>query len=193
MAVWPGRLTMMIRSITQFPGPGNRDKAVRTFHNGRAAGRGGPFVSWAVPLGPRTRRATRPMDLIPLYPGFKLAHVGFVIASGTLFAVRGLGTLTGAAWPAWLAVRRLSYAIDSGLLLFALLLLATLRLNPFAVPWLATKLALLVVYIVLGSLALKRARSPAGRTLAFIAALLCFGYIVSVALAHDPLGVFAAR
>lgn len=129
------------------------------------------------------------MNLLDLYPGLKSAHVGCVFASGMLFAARGVGVLAGARWPAMRPVKRLSYLIDSGLLLFALLMLLALRWNPFAVPWLATKLALLVVYIVLGSLALKRARSRRVRTICFVAALLCFAFIVTVAHAHDPLGV----
>ena len=70
----------------------------------------------------------------------------------------------------------------------ALLLLAMLRLNPFVEPWLAAKLALLPAYVVLGVMALRRARSPRSRIAWFVAALACFGMMVSIARAHHPLG-----
>ena len=60
---------------------------------------------------------------------------------------------------------------------------------PFVHSWLTVKVVLLVVYIVLGSFALKRARKPATRLVTWLAALAIFGFIVSVARAHHPLGV----
>ena len=49
-----------------------------------------------------------------------------------------------------------------------------------------------MVYIVLGSFALKRARTPRGCAPgATLAALAVFLFIVSVARAHHPLGIFA--
>ena len=55
--------------------------------------------------------------------------------------------------------------------------------------WLAAKLAGLAVYIALGAIALKRGRTRATRTAAFVAALATFGYIVSVAVTKSPLGL----
>jgi len=48
-----------------------------------------------------------------------------------------------------------------------------------------------VVYVVLGSLALKRGATRSVRAWSFLAALLLYGFIISVARAHDPRGVFA--
>jgi uncharacterized membrane protein SirB2 len=130
------------------------------------------------------------MTLVEFYPAIKLAHVGLVSASGSLFALRGLAVLLGSAAAMRAPVRYLSYAIDTALLAAALLLLAVLQLNPFTTPWLAAKLVLLVAYIALGSLALKRARTPMRRMLAFGAALLCFALMYSIARSHDPFGFF---
>ncbi len=129
------------------------------------------------------------MPLADFYPHARLAHIGLVSLSGTLFALRGFATLAGARWPALPAVRYASYTIDTALLAAALLLLAMLRLNPFAEPWLAVKLALLPVYVALGVMALRRARSPVSRIAWFVAALACFGAMYSVARAHHPLGL----
>ena len=50
------------------------------------------------------------------------------------------------------------------------------------------KVLLLVLYIVLGTLALKRARTRSARAWCYAAALAVFLFIVSVARAHSPLG-----
>lgn len=126
-----------------------------------------------------------------LYFPARLAHISLVLISGTLFAARGVGVLAGAPWSMAPAVRRLSYTIDTALLSAALLLLYVLDINPFVVAWLSTKIALLLAYIVLGTLALKRARTTRVRALCFVAALLCFGFMLTVARAHHPLGLFS--
>ncbi len=131
------------------------------------------------------------MNLIDLYPQVRLAHIGLVLISGILFAARGVGVLVGAPWSMAPVVRRMSYTIDTALLGAALLLLYVLDINPFVVPWLSTKIALLLAYIVLGTLALKRARTPRVRLLCFLTALLCFGFMLTVARAHHPLGFFS--
>ena len=131
------------------------------------------------------------MTLSELYPVIRWTHIGLVLTSGTLFAVRGLGVLLGAQWSMTAGVRRLSYAVDTALLSAALLLLYILDLNPFAVPWLSTKIALLLVYIVLGTFALKRARTARMRLVFYIASLLCFAFMLTVARAHHPLGLLA--
>lgn len=123
-----------------------------------------------------------------LYSVVKTMHIGLVLASGSLFVLRGLAVLLGHSVAMRAPVRYLSYAIDSALLAAALALLAMLHLNPFTTPWLAAKLALLVAYIVLGSLALRRAHTLPRRALAFTAALLCFAAMYSIARRHDPLG-----
>ncbi|ARN21774.1 SirB2 family protein [Piscinibacter gummiphilus] len=128
------------------------------------------------------------MALAEFYPAIKASHVGLVMLSGTLFTARGLGVLLGGAWPLAPLARRGSQVIDTALLAAALLLLATLHLNPFTTPWLATKLGLLVAYIGFGTFALKRASTRAGKAVAFAVALLCFGAMVAIARTHDPLG-----
>lgn len=126
------------------------------------------------------------MAFVDFYPIVKPLHVGFVLASGGLFAVRGSAVLMKAQWPMAKPVRLASYAIDTGLLAAGVALAVMLRLDPLAVPWFGVKLALLAVYIVLGSLALKRARSA--RALWLLAALFCYALMFSIARSHDPLG-----
>lgn len=129
------------------------------------------------------------MDLSAWYLPIKHGHIALVTASGALFAVRGAAVLAGQGWamrPAW---RRLSYGIDTWLLAAGISLWWLLRLNPVTSPWLGVKLLLLMVYIVLGSLALKRGRTPAVRRWAYAAALAVFLFMASVARSHDALGL----
>jgi uncharacterized membrane protein SirB2 len=132
------------------------------------------------------------MTLSELYPLVRWTHIGLVLCSGALFAARGLGVLLGSQWGMHVAVRRFSYILDTALLSAALTLLYILDLNPFRVGWLSTKIALLLLYIVLGSFALKRARTAGARRLLYGASLVCFAFMLTVARAHHPLGIFAA-
>lgn len=129
------------------------------------------------------------MALAEFYPLIKATHIGLALLSGGLFAGRGLGVLLGAVWPMARLVRRWSQVIDTALLTAALLLLAILRLNPFATPWLLAKLTLLVAYIVFGTLALRRMPTRTGKVLAFAVALCCFVMMIAIARTHDPLGI----
>lgn len=127
--------------------------------------------------------------MLAFYLQIKFVHVCAIALSGLLFAARGAGVLAGQRWPQAPAARWLSYSIDTTLLTAALMLLTTLQLNPFVVPWLATKLALLLAYIALGTFALRRARSARLRAACYVAALACFASIFSIARAHHPLGL----
>ena len=53
------------------------------------------------------------------------------------------------------------------------------------------KVTLVMVYIVLGTFALKRARTPRVRLMCSGVALVVFGFIVSIARTHSPLGALA--
>jgi len=129
--------------------------------------------------------------VIEFYPQIKFVHVAAVLGSGVLFAFRGMAMQFGAAWAMAAPLRYLSYTIDTVLLTAALMLASILHVDPFVQTWLAVKIVLLVVFVALGSMALKRARTRQRRLAAFGAALLVYGFIFSVARAHDPLGVFA--
>ena len=125
------------------------------------------------------------------YPQIKAVHIATVVASGLLFALRGLLVHAGQSRIAMAApVRYLSYAIDTTLLIAALVLVAILPGAMFANGWLAAKIALLVVYIALGVFALRRGRSPRVRIACWLAALAAFGFMYTIARAHHPGGIF---
>ena len=127
--------------------------------------------------------------MIQFYPQIKAVHVAMVIATVILFALRGAGALAGHRWPLRWPVRWASYAIDTTLLTAALMLLAVLPWGLFANGWLAMKLVLLVVYIVLAFIALRPGRSKPVRVMLYVAALVVFAWMYSIARAHHPLGL----
>jgi uncharacterized membrane protein SirB2 len=129
------------------------------------------------------------MTLAEFYGPLKAAHIGLISASGLLFAVRGAAVLASQRWAMSTPWRMLSYAIDTLLLTAGVTLWALLSLDPVSSPWLGTKLMLLVLYIVLGSLALKRAPTAAAQRVSYAAALGVYLFMVSVAVAHHPWGV----
>ena len=117
-------------------------------------------------------------------------HIGCVIASGSLFCARGCMMLAGSPLANHVALRRISVMIDSLLLAAAIALTMIIHQYPFVQAWLTVKVILLVVYIALGVVALRRGRTRAIRAACFVAALAVFLFIVSVARAHAPLGIF---
>lgn len=132
-----------------------------------------------------------PSFLLEHYGLWRSVHLSSVVLSLSLFAARGLGVLGGGRWPLSRPVRQASVAIDSVLLAGGVMLWMARALDPLGTDaWLGLKLALVVLYIVLGSVALKRGRTAATRRAAFVAAIACAGLIVGIARAHHPAGWF---
>jgi uncharacterized membrane protein SirB2 len=124
------------------------------------------------------------------YAAVKVIHVGAAAASIALFLVRGGWMLQGPGKLRLFWVRVVPHVIDTVLLVSALWLAWQIG---FAANfrWLGAKIVALVVYIALGTIALKRGRTRGIRLAAFVAAVATFGYIVSVALTKSPLGPVA--
>ena len=126
-----------------------------------------------------------------LYPSLKLLHILCVAASLMLFIVRGGITvlmakvLTAQIWK-WLPP-----AVDTLLLAFGVWLVVLLQLNPLHVTWLGVKLLCVIGYIVLGMLAFRLHRPRWLKLGLFGAAILLFAFIASIAILHDPRGIFA--
>ncbi|MGM9424902.1 SirB2 family protein [Hydrogenophaga sp. MI9] len=127
-----------------------------------------------------------------IYPWLLPLHITLVALSVSLFAARGAGVLAGQAWPMAGWARGLAPVLDSLLLLAGGSLWWLRQLNPTQDHWLLAKLVLLIVYIGLGTLALKRAPTRAAKAVCWLAALAVVGFMASIAVAHQPLGLFAA-
>jgi uncharacterized membrane protein SirB2 len=126
--------------------------------------------------------------MFEFYPQIKQAHIMLAMLSGMLFSIRGMAALMHAGWQQHLPVKLLSYAIDVSLMTAALMLLTLLPWSMFSNGWLLMKLFLLVVYVTLGIYTLRLARTVRVRTICYVSALLVFGWMITIARAHHPLG-----
>ena len=113
-----------------------------------------------------------------------------LVASITLFVFRGILMLCESQLLQSRILRTLPHLIDTALLSAGIYLAVITRQYPLVQHWLTMKLGLLIVYILLGTLALKRGRTKEIRTGALIAAICTFGFMITVAYYRDPLGLF---
>lgn len=125
------------------------------------------------------------------YLEIRAVHIGAIILSGALLLLRGvLHNLLSASWVMAWPIRTLSYTIDTMLLTAALMLMTIVRQYPFVDSWLTMKVILLLLYIYLGYMALRGATGRV-RWASLGGAALVYGFIISIARAHSPLGIFA--
>lgn len=123
-----------------------------------------------------------------LYPATLHAHIALVVLSVGLFAMRWVGVLAGGRWPMQRRTRVVSMVFDTALLCAGATLWWLLNLHPLQQPWLGTKLILLMLYIVLGTFALKRARRWVSKLLFGLLALAVVAQMVAIAQTRNPLG-----
>ena len=121
----------------------------------------------------------------------KSIHHGAVALSFAGFFARGLASLRGARWVRSRAARSVPHVVDTVLLASAIALAWMADINPVHTPWLMAKIIGLLVYIGLGLVALRPAFPTRIRAMAWLAALVTFVYIVSVAISKNVLGLLA--
>lgn len=129
------------------------------------------------------------------YLAIKYLHITCAAISGSFFLLRGIWMLLDSPMLQRRWVKVVPHGVDTLLLTTALVLVFWSGQYPFVQPWLTAKVIALVVYIVLGTLALKRGKTKGVRTFALVAALATFAYIVAVALTRQPwwlIGFFQA-
>lgn len=116
-----------------------------------------------------------------VYLSLRAIHIACVSIAAAGFLLRGIWMLRRSPLLEHRVTRTLPHVNDTLLLGAAIGMIWLARLNPLDHAWLMAKLTGLVVYIVLGSIALRRGRTLGIRSLAFFGALLAFGYILAVA------------
>ena len=122
-----------------------------------------------------------------MYMVIKQVHLFAVSISLTLFLLRGVWMLRGSPILQQRWVRVVPHVNDTVLLGAGVWLAILLRQVPGVSGWLTAKLIALIIYIGLGTIALKRGRTATQRTVAWFAALAVFAYIVAVALTKNPM------
>jgi uncharacterized membrane protein SirB2 len=121
-----------------------------------------------------------------LYWTIKSLHMTMAVVTLAGFLLRGYWMMTESARLQLRVVRIAPHVIDTAFLLSGIALVFMLHLNAFTQPWLLAKFAGLIVYIVLGTWALKRGATRQIRVVNFVAALAAFAYIVGVAITKSP-------
>jgi|SRR5690606_16186370 len=123
------------------------------------------------------------------YMLIKHLHVTAAALSILFFVVRAYWSVSENALLQKKFVRIAPHVIDT-VLLVAAILLAMMLGSAAAQPWVLTKIILLIAYVGVGTIAIKRGRTPRTRAIAAIIAVAIFVYIVGVAIRHHPASWF---
>ena len=121
------------------------------------------------------------------YALIKHVHMSCAGLSGAFFMLRGGWMLRDSSMLHARFVQIAPHVIDTLLLASALTLAVISGQYPFVQSWITAKLLALMLYIVLGTIALKRGKTKTVRVTAFIFALLTFAYIGAVAFTKQPI------
>lgn len=121
-----------------------------------------------------------------MYLAMKHFHMTCVAASLLLFVLRGAWMFAGSPRLASKFSRITPHVVDTLLLASGVALVFITRQYPLQQAWLTAKLVALVIYILLGTIAIRRGRTKAVRGAAFAAALAVFAWMVLTARAHVP-------
>lgn len=119
------------------------------------------------------------------YLAVKHIHITFAALSGILFLTRGMLMLKESPLLQRRWLRITPHLVDTALLASAITLAVWSAQFPFVHGWLTAKVLVLIAYVIVGSIALKRGRTKGVRTGAFLLALLLFAYIIKLAVTRQ--------
>lgn len=126
------------------------------------------------------------MTYISLY----YLHIAAVVFSGSFYLLRGFWMLTENPLLEAKFVRIAPHINDTILLTAAIGLAVMTQQYPITHDWLTVKVVALIAYILFGMFSLRRG-TRAMRISFFVAAILTFGFMVSIALTRNPVGIFS--
>lgn len=124
------------------------------------------------------------------YIAIKHLHVTTAVLSITFFILRAYWSVNGSALLQKRVVKILPHVIDTILLVCGVWLAAMIGPEQ---PWILAKIIALVAYIGVGTIAIKRGKTPRTRGYAALVAIAIFLYIVGVALSHNPMSWLATK
>jgi len=121
-----------------------------------------------------------------LYQLIKTVHIATAFVTICVFTYRGSMKLRDSEFtpPLWLKI--FPHTNDTVLLICAIYLATSSRQLPISTDWVSAKVVALIVYIGMGMVVMRFARSKTQRIIAFALAILSFSYIVLVALSRSP-------
>ena len=126
------------------------------------------------------------MRVIEHYLILKHLHITAAYASLAFFVLRAFWSARGVALLQARWVKIVPHLMDTLLLTLGVTLAVILNFWPLPL-WLSAKITALVIYILLGTVAIKRGKTPKIRATAAIAAVLVFAYIIGAAVERSAL------
>ena len=115
------------------------------------------------------------------YTLIKHIHMSAAVLSFLGFLLRGIWMLQGSQLLKAKLTRVLPHIIDTVLLGAAIYLVIASQMYPFVVNWITAKVVLLVVYIVAGTVALKRGKTKRTRIMALVISIVAVMSIFAIA------------
>ncbi len=125
------------------------------------------------------------------YQTVKHIHMLAVALSGIFFLVRGRWMMQQSENLQKKWVKVLPHIIDSLLLLAALTLLFSGGWYHSLPSWIVAKILALIIYIGLGTMALKRGKTLEVRLICFVLAISVFVYMILVAISKSPVPILS--
>ena len=122
-----------------------------------------------------------------MYFALKNIHLLCAAISIIGFIVRGALRIQGSNILQKKWIRIAPHVVDTFLLLSAIGLMFSIQQYPFVNGWLTAKLLGLIVYIFLGVVTMRIAKSQPTRIISYLLAIAIFFYIGSVAITKTPL------
>lgn len=115
----------------------------------------------------------------------KFVHVATAFISIVGFTIRGIWMIQSSPMLQKRWIRIVPHINDTVLLLSAIALVIITSQYPGPTIWINAKIAALLIYIILGTVALKRGKTKFIRIISGVLALLAFAYIGMVALSKN--------
>ena len=121
------------------------------------------------------------------YEVIKYIHVLTAIMSISGFILRGIWMMKSSTYLQNRCVKIAPHINDTILLVSAIFLVILSAQYPGPIAWLNAKIIALLIYIILGTVALKRGTTKIIRIVAWCAAILIYSYIIIVAYSKTAL------
>ncbi len=122
-----------------------------------------------------------------MYSVIKNAHISFALFSIGLFVLRAGWSITNSPLLQKKWLKLIPHLNDTLLLCCAIYLMVTTQQYPFYNGWLTAKVLALVLYIILGSYAIRRAETAAARSIFALLSIAVFCYIFAVATTRSAM------
>ena len=117
-----------------------------------------------------------------IYEITKIVHIATAFLSISSFILRGVWMMKSSSLLQNRWVKVVPHINDTILLIAAIILVIVTAQYPGPTTWINIKIIALIIYIILGTIALKRGKTMRVRVIAFVSAVLIFVYIFDVAM-----------